>query len=131
MIVKKALLLAAGFGTRLRPLTNTIPKCLVPINGKPLLEIWLNNLSKAGTSSFLVNTHYLSNQVKSFIENSEFVNQVQVVYEKDLLGTAGTLLANLYFFKDEDGLLIHADNYCMPDISAFYKAHFFYTTLFF
>ena len=124
MIVKKALLLAAGFGTRLRPLTNTIPKCLVPINGKPLLEIWLNNLSNAGTSSFLVNTHYLSNHVKLYIENYKYANQVQIFYEEDLLVTAGTLLANLYFFKEEDGLLIHADNYCMPDISAFYKAHF-------
>ena len=54
----KALLLAAGLGTRLRPLTNTIPKCLVPINGKALLEYWLENLSKVGISEFLINTHF-------------------------------------------------------------------------
>ena len=49
----KALLLSAGLGTRLRPLTNTIPKCLVPINGKPLLQYWLENLSKCGVKEFL------------------------------------------------------------------------------
>ena len=56
----KAILLAAGFGTRLRPMTNTIPKCLVPIKGKPLLQIWLERLTAAEIGSFLINTHYLN-----------------------------------------------------------------------
>ncbi len=55
----RALLLAAGLGTRLRPITDKIPKCLVPIQGKPLLEIWLDKLYEAGVQEFLVNTHYL------------------------------------------------------------------------
>ena len=107
MIIKRAILLAAGLGTRLRPLTNSMPKCLVPINNKPLLQIWLENLSAAGTSTFLVNTHYLSDQVNVFIENSEFRNQIKVEHEPNLLGTAGTLRHNLDFFNQEDGLLIH------------------------
>ena len=54
----RAVLLAAGLGTRLRPLTDTIPKCLVPIKGKPLLDIWCETLLAAGVEKVLVNTHY-------------------------------------------------------------------------
>jgi len=53
----KTILLAAGFGTRLRPLTETIPKCLVPIKGKPLLEVWLERLVDAGLNDFIINMH--------------------------------------------------------------------------
>ena len=50
----RAILLAAGLGTRLRPITDTIPKCLVPINGKPLIDYWLEQLTKAGIEKFLI-----------------------------------------------------------------------------
>jgi mannose-1-phosphate guanylyltransferase len=119
----KAILLAAGLGTRLRPLTNTIPKCLVPIHGQPLLGIWLERLTKAGIDSFLINTHYLAEQVEQFVTASPYRNQVTLVHEPTLLGTAGTLMANLDFFQGEDGLLIHADNYCLADFKQFIEAH--------
>lgn len=119
----KALLLAAGFGTRLRPLTDTMPKCLVPIYGEPLLGIWLRNLAAAKCGPFLVNTHYLSEQVDAFIKKSPHREQVTVIHEPVLLGTAGTLISNLDFFGHEDGLLIHADNYCLADFQAFIHAH--------
>lgn len=119
----KAILLAGGYGTRLRPLTNTTPKCLVPIKGKPLLEIWLERLTQAGISPFLINTHYLADQVNDFIAQSPYQDQVTLVYEPALLGTAGTLMANLDFFQGEDGLLIHADNYCLADFTSFVAAH--------
>lgn len=119
----RALLLAAGYGTRLRPLTNTIPKCLVPIKGRPLLEIWLNTLTQAGLGPFLVNTHYLADQVKEFIAASAYQDKVALSHEPMLLGTAGTLMANLSFFNGEDGLLIHADNYCLANFPAFVEAH--------
>lgn len=119
----KVILLAAGFGTRLRPLTNNIPKCLVPIKGKPLLQIWLENLTSAGLKFFLINTHYLSIQVESFIKKSEFKDMCILKYEEKLLGTAGTLLANTSFINEEDCMLIHADNYCLADINMFIKAH--------
>jgi mannose-1-phosphate guanylyltransferase len=119
----RAILLAAGLGTRLRPLTNTIPKCLVPIKGKPLLEIWLERLTQAGIGPFLVNTNYLAEEVEVFIETSPYQNHVTLVYEPELRGTAGTLIENLDFFQGEDGLLIHADNYCMADFRAFVQAH--------
>lgn len=119
----RAILLAAGFGTRLRPLTDKIPKCLVPINGKPLLEIWLERLTKAAIGPFLINTHYLSEQVKTFVESSDYKKQAILVNETKLLGTAGTLAANKKFFQGQDGLLIHADNYCLADLKAFVEAH--------
>lgn len=119
----KALLLAAGFGTRLRPLTDTLPKCLVPIRGKPLLHIWLERLSSAGIGPFLINTHYLSEQVEAFVNTSPFKNQIELVHEKQLLGTAGTLRNNIDFFENRDGLLIHADNYCLADLKKFIEAH--------
>ncbi|MEC4868842.1 MAG: nucleotidyltransferase family protein, partial [Jaaginema sp. PMC 1078.18] len=119
----RTILLAGGYGTRLRPLTNTIPKCLVPIKGKPLLEIWLERLNLAGFNPFLINTHYLSKQVETFIQHSPYHHQVTLIYEPQLLGTAGTLIANLDFFEGSDGLLIHADNYCLADLQAFKQAH--------
>lgn len=111
--VTKAILLSAGFGTRLRPLTNNIPKCLVPINGKPLLQIWLEQLSKNGITEFLINSHYLSEQVHTFIEQSPFNKQVTIFHEAELLGTLGTLKATVGFWQNEDVLVAHADNLCL------------------
>ena len=119
----RALLLAAGLGTRLRPITNNTPKCLVPINGTPLLQIWLERLTAAGIGPFLINTHYLAEKVTAFIEESHFRKKIQLTFEDHLLGTAGTLIRNLDFFQGEDGLLIHADNYCLADFTAFKRAH--------
>lgn len=119
----RAILLAAGLGTRLRPLTYSVPKCLVPINGKPLLSIWLERLIEAGIGPLLINTHYLADRVNDFIRECPQHSWVSLVHECDLLGTAGTLIANLGFFKGEDGLLIHADNYCLADFRAFVRAH--------
>ena len=120
----RALLLAAGFGTRLRPLTNTTPKCLVTIKDQVLLGIWLERLTQAGIEAFLINTHYLSEQVESYIEGSLYRDKVTLVREKILLGTAGTLVANLDFFEGQDGLMIHADNYCLANFHDFIQAHY-------
>ena len=119
----RAILLAAGLGTRLRPLTYTTPKCLVPIKGQPLLDIWLKRLTHAGIGPFLINTHHLAGQVEKFIEASDYGDRVRLVNEDELKGTAGTLIANLDFFLGADGMLIHADNYCLADLAAFEMAH--------
>ena len=119
----KAILLSAGKGTRLYPYTKSTPKCLMKIKSKPLLQIWLENLNKIGIKQFLVNTHYLHNQVEDFIRRSKFYSQVTLSYEKKLLGTGGTLIKNKMFYNNEDGLLIHTDNYCLEDINNLIKAH--------
>ena len=119
----RALLLAAGLGTRLRPLTITTPKCLVTIQDQVLLDIWLERLTQAGIESFLINTHYLSDQVEAYIEGSLYSDKVTLVREEKLLGTAGTLISNLKFFERQDGLLVHADNYCLANFHDFIQAH--------
>jgi mannose-1-phosphate guanylyltransferase len=119
----KALLLSAGKGTRLRPITNTIPKCLVPIDGKPLLEYWLENLTQAGINEFLINTHYLSKQVEEFVSQSKYRDNITLVYEKELLNTGGTVLANKDFFDNSPFMLVHADNLSFCDFQAFIDSH--------
>jgi len=119
----RALLLAAGLGTRLRPLTLTLPKCLMPVRGQALLGIWLERLQRAGIGPFLINTHYLSGLVEAFVESSPYRDNVTLVHEPELIGTAGTLLRNLGYFHGEDAMLIHADNYCLADLPAFVRAH--------
>ena len=119
----RALLLSAGLGTRLRPLTDTTPKCLVPIKGKPLLDIWCEALLAAGVTKLLVNLHYKSEQVQQHLDSSKFSELVETVYEPSLLGTGGTLLANRKFFENQDGILLHADNYCEANISELISAH--------
>ena len=119
----KALLLAAGLGTRLRPLTLNKPKCLIEINGRPLIDKWIEDLIISGVKEILINLHYLPDQVYSYIKNSKYKNYITTVYEKKLFGTAGTLLKNINFFENEDGLLIHADNFCNINYNDFYLAH--------
>lgn len=119
----RAILLAAGLGTRLRPLTDRMPKCLVPIKGTPLLGIWLERLTRAGVGPLLINTHYLAEQVLEYVATCPYRDQLCLAYEPVLLGTAGTLARNLDFFRGEDGLLIHADNYCLANFTEFLLAH--------
>tara|TARA_Y100000746_G_scaffold90427_1_gene76709 strand:- start:289 stop:975 length:687 start_codon:yes stop_codon:yes gene_type:complete len=119
----RVILLSAGLGQRLRPITNNVPKCLVEIKGIPLLQVWLDRLTQEDLGPFLVNTHYLHNQVNDFIDISSYREHVKLVHEPILLGTAGTLRKNIDFFEGEDGLLIHADNYCLANFNEFIEAH--------
>ncbi len=119
----KILLLAAGYGTRLLPLTKKIPKCLVRINDLPLLNYWLRMLDKKGFE-IILNTHYLPNIVSEFIKKQTFKNlTLSVIYEETLLGTAGTIRANKSFFSDSDFMVIHADNLSIFNIDDFIKTH--------
>lgn len=120
----RALLLAAGLGTRLRQLTTIIPKCLLPINGRPLLEYWLKYLSETGVAPVLVNLHYLPDVVQGYLVQSPFASQVSTVYEETLLGTGGTLLHNKKFFREEPIMLIHADNICFCNFREFIRSHY-------
>jgi mannose-1-phosphate guanylyltransferase len=121
--VRKALLLCAGLGTRLRPLTNDIPKCLVPVLGRPLLSYWLEMLVDAGVDQILVNTHHFSDRVVEFVRNSKWSQYVTIVYEPELLGTGGTAVANRNFFGDEPFILAHADNLTRFSVQDFANRH--------
>ena len=120
----RALLLAAGLGTRLRPITLHTPKCLVPVAGEPLLGRWLRQLEAAGCEAVLINTHYLADQVVAFLqERTASPMRVHTIHEPELLGTAGTLLANRSFLEGATGLLIHADNAMAGDLQGLLDAH--------
>jgi len=119
----RALLLAAGLGTRLKPITNTLPKCLVPISGKPLLDYWFEQLKVAGIERFIVNTHYMADKVENHIARSPYSDLTDVIYEKELLNTGGTILANREFFDNEAFMVVHSDNLSICDYSAFIESH--------
>lgn len=120
----KAVLLIAGLGTRLRPLTNSIPKCLLPINGEPLLGIWFEKLVAAGVSEVLINTHWLADQVSDYVEkNCPPELKVTVFYEQQLLGSAGTLAANRDFFGSDPFFIIYGDNLSDVNLADLYASH--------
>lgn len=119
----KALLLAAGLGTRLRPITDTTPKCLVPVRGKPLLGYWLDLLLPNGIERVLINTHYLPQQVEAYVAQSPWHDVVDLVHEDSLLGTGGTVLANRQYFAGVPMMIGHADNLTRFDVGAFIRAH--------
>lgn len=118
-----ALLLAAGIGSRLAPLTNNIPKCLVPILGRPLLDFWLEKCVKAKMSPIIVNTSYLSKTVEKFIYNSQYKDMVILSHEDKLLGTAGTILECEQYLKGDTFFVAHADNLSFFDMNDFHIAH--------
>lgn len=123
----KAFLLAAGYGTRLRPITDTVPKCMVPIHGQPLLGWWFDLLCRHGVTDVLVNTHYLPEPVRAYIERYNRRNTGLTVcetYEPTLLGSGGTIRANRDFVKGEkDFLICYADNLTDADLTEFCRFH--------
>ena len=120
----KAIVLIAGLGTRLRPLTNSTPKCLLPINGKPLLGIWFDKLVAAGVTEVLINTHWLAEQVMDYVEkHSPSELNVTVFYEPQLLGSAGTLAANRDFFGSQPFFIIYGDNLSDVNLADLYASH--------
>jgi len=119
----RALLLAAGLGTRLWPITEHVPKCLVPIHGKPLLAYWLDLLFAEGIEQALINTHHLPEAVRDFVSSSPWHKRVTLVHENYLLGTAGTILKNRSFFEEEPFMVAHADNLTLFDVDSFIERH--------
>ncbi|MBI5590520.1 MAG: nucleotidyltransferase family protein [Deltaproteobacteria bacterium] len=122
----KAFLLAAGRGTRLRPYTDTIPKCLIPIQGKPLLGIWLDHLRLQGVREVLINTHHHAHQVEAFVRGYSHCREIRIVLsnEPELLGSAGTIRHCRDFVDNEDDFMIfYADNLTNVNLKRFAKFH--------
>lgn len=120
----KAFLLAAGLGTRLRPLTDATPKCLVPIGGRPLLHWWLTICERLGVREVLINTHHLSDQVREFVCSRTNSLSVRLFHEESLLGSAGTLAANKEFAAGErDFWIFYADTLIGQDLMILADLH--------
>lgn len=120
----KAFLLAAGIGSRLRPITDSTPKCMVPIDERPLLDIWLEAFDRAGIDEVLVNLHHLPKVTLRHLALHSGSPRVRVVYERELLGSAGTLLANRAWTAGEEFFLVcNADNLTDFDLRELVDAH--------
>jgi len=120
----KAFLLAAGKGTRLRPMTDRLPKCLIPINGKPLLYYWFILCRRYGISDVLINLHHFGDMINEYVGKNEFNLNITLAYEETLLGSAGTVKANSDFIRDEkDFLILYADNFTNVNLKTLLDFH--------
>lgn len=120
----KAFLLAAGIGSRLRPITDTVPKCMVPIDDRPMLDIWLDEFARVGVEEVLINLHHLPDVVRTHVASRGAPPAVRLVYEPELLGSAGTLAANRDWVAGEESFLAcNADNLTDFDLRALIDAH--------
>lgn len=116
----RALLLAGGYGTRLMPLTESTPKCMVAIKGKPLLLHWLETLfNDLKCEHVVINTHYLAEQVHEFIDSTAYSKAVTLVHEAELVGTLNTIKRNTKLLRGGDVFIAHADNFCLTDWQGF------------
>ena len=119
----KAFLLAAGVGSRLRPITDTTPKCMLLVGGKPLVQIWLEAFAEAGVDEVLVNLHHLPDVVRSYLAERTGPPRILTTYEPELLGSAGTLAVNREWVAGEDFFLAcNADNLTDFDLRSLIKA---------
>ncbi|MBU0509311.1 nucleotidyltransferase family protein [bacterium] len=120
----KAILLAAGLGTRLGSLTNKTPKCLLPIGGVPLLGHWLRLLEQCGVSEALVNLHHHADSVRDYLSTVKTTVHVTTFFEPELLGSAGTIRAVWDFVaSEEDFFIIYADNLAILDLARLWAFH--------
>jgi len=109
MSIERALILAAGFGKRLQPLTNITPKPLLKINNITLLENTIIFLKKFGIKSFAINAHYLSDQIVKFSEEFKNKYDLTIFKEKEILGTGGGIRNSLLFFQNKNFIVINSD----------------------
>jgi len=122
----KAMIFAAGLGTRLKPLTDTLPKALVPIAGKPLLEHVILKLKSAGFDQIIVNVHHFPDLIIDFLKaNDNFGIRIEVSDERDLLlDTGGGIRKAAWFFDDGKPFLVHnVDILSNVDLHALYQQH--------
>ena len=102
------MILAAGLGTRLKPLTDTMPKALVPVGGTPLLDLNIRRLQQAGYDRFVVNIHHFAQQIVDYVRQQDYAPLVHFSDETaQLLETGGGLKKAAPLFRDDEPILIH------------------------
>lgn len=124
-MVNKAMIMAAGVGSRLDPLTRNVPKPLIPIANIPTMDILLNQLSKNGIKKVIANTHYLAEQIQNrYSKNSPVDIDFQYIHEETLSGTAGGVKKCQFFFdENEDFIVMSADGLTDLDIKSAIEFH--------
>ncbi len=119
----KAMILAAGFGKRLLPFTENIPKALFPVGGQPLLDIIISNLQDSGCEAIIINTHHLYQKIDSFIAQQKYTIPVYTRYEPVILGTGGAIKNVAAFWDDNPFMVINADIVTDIDLKKVYAFH--------
>jgi mannose-1-phosphate guanylyltransferase len=123
----KAFLLAGGLAERLKPLSDRIPKCLVPIDGVPLLAIWLELCDRYGVSDVLINVSRHADLVEEFVRSSPSRVNVTIVRESAPRGNAGTVLANRQFVDGQESFyILYTDNLtdvALDKLKMFHETH--------
>ena len=107
MKINKAMILAAGFGKRLLPLTKQTPKPLLELKGKKLLQYSIEFLLSNKINDIIINTHYLSKQIEDFIHHN--FPQIVISYEKNILDTGGGIMNAISFFQGKNFLVLNSD----------------------
>ena len=119
----KALILAAGFGTRLLPYTRMLPKPLFTLNQRPVLDFAIERLVQCGCDQIFVNIHHCHEQIEAFVRQHRFKDKIQTIHEPKILDTGGAI-ANIRSFMDRDPFfVINADIFCDVDLKQVYEAH--------
>lgn len=123
-MVSKAMVMAAGVGSRLDPLTRAVPKPLVPIANRPVMDILFERLKEAGIRDVIANTHYLSQKIIDRYKDNDLGINFNYVNEENLSGTAGGVKKCQFFFdKDSDFIILSADGLSNADLKAGIEAH--------
>lgn len=119
----KALILAAGLGTRLHPYTSHTPKPLFPIAGTPLIQYVIDNLIQSGCRSIMINTHHLATRIERFIRERAYPIPITTRNEPEILGTGGAIKNTADFWDDEPFFVINSDIVTDIDLKAVYEYH--------
>ncbi len=119
----KALILAAGYGTRLAPYTDQVPKPLFTITGRPVMDFAIQQLLDAGCTKIFINTHHLASQIEQFVDAHPSKKFLETVYEPEILETGGAMANLAKKLNQDDFLVINADVLCDFDLSGLMSCH--------
>ncbi len=119
----KALILAAGFGTRLAPHTRTLPKALFPVAGIPVLEQMITRLKRAGCTGIAVNAHHMAHRIRSYLAENDFGLPVTLSHESEILGTGGAIRHLADYWDDDPFMVVNADIITDLDLADIYRHH--------
>ena len=119
----KAIILAAGLGTRLRPFTEIVPKPLFPIAGRPLLDRMIAELTKADCTAVIINTHHLSSRIDAFVSEQRYPIPVSTRYEPEILGTGGAIKNVADFWGRRPFMAVNSDIVTDIPLKEVYRYH--------
>lgn len=122
--ITAAFILAAGFGTRLKPFTDTLPKALVPYKGTPMIENVISVLKKYGVTYFYINTHHFADKMEKYFTYRTASEKITLIYEENILGTGGALKnAEKFLDKHENFYVYNTDVDCDADLNELGSFH--------